>query len=163
MIRWEDPAMVVSRSIVIARAPAKVFTYLADARNDPAWCPKVLSVLQISGDGPGPGARYEVLHKPIPFRAARQMAHSCLDWETPRRIEWHEDDGTDELMVTYTLGDLSGRTRLSQQSRAKLSAPRVLHPLMRAGIGHDIARQLRHLKRILEDREDPTSGFSTDD
>jgi hypothetical protein len=33
---------------------------------------------------------------------------------------------------------------------AELAAPRVLHPLMCLGIGHDIAGQLKTLKRILE-------------
>jgi hypothetical protein len=39
---------------------------------------------------------------------------------------------------------------MTQRSRAELAAPRVLHPLMRLGIGHDIARQLKTLKRTLE-------------
>lgn len=151
--------MVVHRSVVIARTPQEVFSYLAEPANDPAWCPKVLSVLQTSGDGPGPGARYEVLHKPIPFKPTRRMDYSCLSWERPHRIQWRENDGTDEFIVTYLLEDLQEATRLTQQSRVQLSAPRVLHPVMRAGIGHDVARQLKNLKRVLEHQRDSAQAI----
>jgi uncharacterized protein YndB with AHSA1/START domain len=140
----------VSRSIVIARPVEEVFAYLADARNDPEWCPKVISVEQVAGDGPGPGARYRVVHKPVPGRAAREMDHVCLSWRPPSAIEWREQDGVDVLVVTYSLEDLDGITRLTQRSDAELGAPRVLHPLMRVGIGHDVARQLKTLKAGLE-------------
>ena len=78
------------------------------------------------------------------------MNYVCLGWEPPNRIDWREDDSTDVLHVTYMLDDLGQSTRMTQRSRAELAAPRVLHPLMRLGIGHDIARQLKTLKRILE-------------
>jgi uncharacterized protein YndB with AHSA1/START domain len=106
----------VSRSVVIALPRKDVFAYLADARNDPKWCPKVLSVEQIEGDEPGPGARYRVTHRPIPVRPAREMDHTCLSWTPPNRIQWREDDGTDVLIVIYTLENLGGATRLTQHS-----------------------------------------------
>ena len=99
----ENSVVEVSRSVVIARPGEDVFAYLADARNDPKWCPKVLSVEQIEGDEPGPGARYRVTHRPIPVRPAREMGHTCLSWTPPNRIQWREDDGTDVLIVIYTL------------------------------------------------------------
>jgi len=34
----------VSLSVVIARPGEDVFAYVAHARNDPEWCPKLLSV-----------------------------------------------------------------------------------------------------------------------
>ncbi len=146
----EDALVRVERSIVIERPIADVFGFVADARNDTLWCSKVLSSLQTDGDGPGPGARYEVLHRPIPLRPAREMDHRCLDWAPPRSITWSEDDGRDTLVVTYQLEELGGSTRMIQMSDARLAAPRVLHPLMRAGIGHDIQRQLGALKVLLE-------------
>ncbi len=121
----------VSRSVVIARSGRDVFAYIADARNDPEWCPKVLAVEQIEGDGTGPGARYRVTHRPIPVRPAREMDYTCLNWTPPTRIEWREDDGTDVFIVTYTLEDLGDATRLTQRSDAELGVPRLLHPLMR--------------------------------
>lgn len=142
--------MEITRSVEISRTIDDVFAYVADPRNDPEWCPKVLSVAHTSGSGPGPSARYDVVHWPVPVLSRRHMNYVCLGWEPPNRIDWREDDSTDVLHVTYMLDDLGQSTRMTQRSRAELAAPRVLHPLMRLGIGHDIARQLKTLKRILE-------------
>jgi hypothetical protein len=128
--------VVLTRSVLIARAREDVFAYVADARNDREWCPKVLSVQQVEGDGPGPGARYTVAHRPVPFRPARQMDDICLSWTPPTRIEWREDDGTDIFVVTYALASVDGATRFTQRSDATLGAPALLAPLIRVGIGH---------------------------
>jgi uncharacterized protein YndB with AHSA1/START domain len=147
----------VRRSVVIARPAEEVFAYLLDARHDPQWCPKVLTVEQVQGAGPGVGARYRTTHRPIPLRPPREMDHRCLSATPPRRIEWREDDGTDEFLVTYDLEDRGSATCLTQRSVARLGAWRPLHPLLRAGIGHDIAHQLRALKTVLESRADGAS------
>jgi hypothetical protein len=44
--------------LVIAPSREDVFGYIADALSDPEWCPKVVALRQIEGDGPGPGSRY---------------------------------------------------------------------------------------------------------
>jgi len=54
------------------------------------------------------------------------------------------------LLVTYELEALGERTTLTLRDDAELGAPRLLWPLVRIGIGHDIARQLRALKALLE-------------
>jgi uncharacterized protein YndB with AHSA1/START domain len=141
----------ITREIVIERSVADVYAFIADARNDPRWCPKVKSVEQVEGEGPGPGARYVVVHKPVPLKPARRMDHTCVASEPPRRIQWREDDGTDLFQVTYELEDLEGgRTRLRQHSNARLGAARIMHPLYRAGVGRDLDVQLRALKKLLE-------------
>jgi hypothetical protein len=65
-------------------------------------------------------------------------------------IDCHVEDVFD---VTYELESVWTSTRLTQRTDAHLGAPRALHPLLRAGIGRDVARQLRTLKRVLERRE----------
>jgi uncharacterized membrane protein len=112
----------VSRSVVIARPGEDVFAYLADARNDPKWCPKVLSVEQIEGDEPGPGARYRVTHRPIPVRPAREMVHTCLSWTPPNRIQWREDDGTDVLIALLAPGSARRSASRSCGWRARTHA-----------------------------------------
>jgi hypothetical protein len=144
--------MQIVRAVVIDCHIEDVFAFVADPLNDPAWCAKVLQVEQVEGDGPGPGARYEVLHRPIPFRPARRMAYTCIDWDPPGRIAWREDDGPDIINVTYELESVWTSTRLTQRDDAELGAPRALHPLLRIGIGRDVARQLRTVKRVLERR-----------
>ncbi len=127
-----------------------MFEFVADPRNDPRWCAKVKAVEQVEGEGPGAGGRYAVVHRPVPLRPARDLDHRCVAWSPPRRIEWLEDDGTDTFEVTYELEEIDGGTRLTQTSHATLGAAKILHPIFRAGIGADIARQLRDLKALLE-------------
>jgi uncharacterized protein YndB with AHSA1/START domain len=142
--------MQIVRAVVIDRHIEDVFAYVADPLNDPHWCAKVLSVEQIEGEGPGPGARYEVLHRPLPLRPPRRMTYTCVAWEPPVRIQWHEDDGADVLDVTYELEAVWTATRLTQRDEGRLGAPRILQPLVRVGVGRDVAQQLRALKRVLE-------------
>jgi hypothetical protein len=62
-----------------------------------------------------------------------------------------EDVYTDIFEVTYELESIPAGTRLRQRSDAQVGAvPRFLHPLWRHGIGRDLQRQLRDLKRLLE-------------
>ena len=144
-------AMRIVRAVVIDCHIEDVFAYVCDPLNDPQWCGKVLSVEQVEGSGPGPGARYDVLHRPIPLRPARRMAYACLDWDPPARIAWREDDGADLIDVGYELESVWTSTRLTQRDDvARLGAPRALHPQLRIGIGRDVERQLRALKRLLE-------------
>jgi uncharacterized protein YndB with AHSA1/START domain len=145
-------AMQIVRSVVIDCHIEDVFRYVADPSNDPGWCAKVLAVEQMEGAGPGAGARYEVLHRPLPFRAARRMTYTCLAYDPPERIVWREDDGPTVIRVTYELEPVWTSTRLTQRDEARLDAPRLLHRLVTAGIGRDVARQLGALKQVLERR-----------
>lgn len=142
--------MIIEKSTRIARPVDEVFAFVADPRNDLIWCPKVKWVEPSPGEDMGPGARFVVVHRPIPFRPPRRMDYSLVDWEPPHRIEWLEDDGHDVIKVTYALVPEGEATRFTQRDDAKLAAPRLLHPLMRAGIGADVASQLRRLRRHLE-------------
>jgi hypothetical protein len=145
--------MQIARSVVVDSHIEDVFDFVADPLNDPAWCPKVLVVDQTEGDGPGPGSAYEVLHRPIPFRPARRMVHRCVSWQPPYRIAWREDDGADVIDVTYELEGMWTSTRFTQRDEiVRLGAPGIVRPLMKVGIGRDIARQLDELQRVLERR-----------
>jgi uncharacterized protein YndB with AHSA1/START domain len=143
--------MRISKSVLIRKPVGDVFAFMSEPQNDTRWCAKVTSVEQVAGDGPGPGARYAVIHKPVPGRPERRMDHECASWDPPHRIEWREDDGTDVIQVTYTLEDLGGSTKVTQEDDADLGAARLLRPIYRVGIGRDVARQLRALKEILEE------------
>ena len=136
--------MEIVRSIEIARPVDAVFRFVVDARNDPRWCPKVRSV-ELVEDG-----RYAVVHKPVPGKPEREMEMTRVAFDPPHRIEWREADGTDVFRVTYELEDRGGRTSLTQRSVAELGAPRLMQPLYRAGIGRDIGKQLKELKKLLE-------------
>ena len=142
--------VIVVRELEIERPVEAVFAFVADARNDPRWCRKVLRVEQVEGSAPGPGAVYAVTHRPVPFRPVRELRLSCLGWDPPYSIDWREEDGVDAIDVRYELERVAGgSTRLRQRDRAELGAPRALHPFLRVGIGRDVARQLRTLRTVL--------------
>ena len=147
--------MEVVRTVVIERPQRAVHEYVSDPRNDTQWCPKVLSV-EARDEAAG---IYVVVHRPIPLRPTRTIDHRRLE-STPRRIRWREDDGTDVFHVTYELDALGAeRTTFTQRSEFELGAPAITHPLMRLGIGRDVAGQLKRLKRVLESASDGRSGF----
>lgn len=141
--------MLIDRSIEIPLPVDEVFAFVSDPRNDPLWCPKVESVEALA-EAEGPGSRFIVVHRPIPFRPSRRMDYTLLDWDPPARIQWREDDGHDLIIVTYTLEPAADGTRFTQRDDAELSAPKLLHPFLRVGIGSDIAAQLKRLRRHLD-------------
>lgn len=147
--RREGAAVSIERSVRLSRPAVEVFDFVADARNDPQWCPKVSSVELVSATA-GAGAEYAVVHKPVPGRPARSMKMTCTAFDRPSRIEWRQDDGTDVFLVTYSLEGLGDRCRLTQHSDAQLGSAQVLRPIYRWGIGRDMAKQLTELKRLLE-------------
>jgi uncharacterized protein YndB with AHSA1/START domain len=138
--------MLIEHSIEIRRPVEAVFAFVSDPVNDVRWCRKVQSVTA-AGEG-----QWEVVHKPVPGRPARRMSMTRVACEPPSRIEWLQDDGVDVFRVSYALSALeSGATRFTQRSEASVGAvPRWLWPLWRFGIGRDVARQLRDLKKLLE-------------
>jgi uncharacterized protein YndB with AHSA1/START domain len=139
-------------SIDIARPIADVFAFVSDPRNDELWCPKVKSVTPEGTGPPAPGSAYVVVHRPIPLRPSRRMSHRLVDWDPPHEIQWHEDDGHDEIHVRYLLHALSpDATRFTQRDDLELGAPRLLHALLRHGIRRDIDHQLRRLREQLAD------------
>lgn len=66
------------RSITIDRSVADVFAFVRDPTNDRQWCSKVREVRQLGGDGPAPGAQYEVIHRPVPVLPPRTMRHTLV-------------------------------------------------------------------------------------
>jgi uncharacterized protein YndB with AHSA1/START domain len=142
--------VIIERSIEIARPPEEVFAFVGDPRNDPLWCPKVLTVDPEGEVEAGPGARFSVLHRPIPLRPARRMTHTLLAWTPPGEIRWREEDGDDLFLVTYSLEPSTAGTLFTQHDDVTLATPRLLGPFMKMGIGIDVAGQLRRLRTHLE-------------
>jgi hypothetical protein len=84
-----------------------VFEFLADLNNGPRWASGVVSVDQVAGDGPGPGALYDVVR--LVRRRQRRSAVVCVAFDPPRRVAWREDG--DE--VTYELESVWTATRVT--------------------------------------------------
>lgn len=143
--------MRIVRSTLINRPVAEVFAFVADPLNDRIWCPKIEHVEPVPV-GAGQTATYRVRHRPVPLLPARDMEYSLVASEPPHRIRWHEDDGHDAIDVTYTLEPRGTSTWFTQTDDARLGSPRVLHLIIKAGIGHDVAAQLKRLRHHLEDQ-----------
>jgi hypothetical protein len=139
--------MEIVRSVVIDCHIEDVFGYIADRLNDPAWSPTVQAVDQLHGNGPGPGASYAVLHKPLRLRPARLMECTCVDWGPPARLAWLEKDGSDVSRVTYELEPVWTAARVTQRHEKRLGAPR---PLQRIRVDRAVGHRLRSLKEVLE-------------
>jgi uncharacterized protein YndB with AHSA1/START domain len=140
----------IEETILITRSPEAIWDYIADARNDPHWCAKVVSVEQVSGDGPGPDARYRVIHRPVRLKTPNELGVTVEEFDPPRRMRLREEDDDAVFDVTYELGSERGGTRLTQRDRIEWKIPRFQLPLARRMVTRDIEKQLAALKRVLE-------------
>jgi uncharacterized protein YndB with AHSA1/START domain len=143
-------AMRIVRSVVIDCHIEDVFGYVADPLKDPTWRPTVLAVDQIAGNGPGPGARYEMLQRPSSWRPPRPTVCTCVDWDPPDRIAWRCEAAGDAIDVSYALEPAWTSTRLTWRQEHWLRAARILHPALKLAAARDVQHQLGALRRRLE-------------
>jgi uncharacterized protein YndB with AHSA1/START domain len=142
--------MRVERTVQIGRPPQEVFDFVADARNDPAWCPKVRSCEQTEGDGPGPGARYVATHRPTKLKPAAEIRIELLEMDSPGRLAWREEDDDGVYEVTYELEPADAGTRFTQRSDITWKLPRVLQLVANRMPPRHVDEQMSELKRVLE-------------
>ena len=98
--------MARAHDVVIDAHIDDVFAFLADFTNAPRWAPGVVSVDQVAGDGPGPGALYEVTRSHWGRR--RRTTVVCTGWDPPRQIALRED----QRDVVYGLEPVWTATRV---------------------------------------------------
>jgi uncharacterized protein YndB with AHSA1/START domain len=142
--------MRIESTTEIAQPPRRVWDFIADARNDPRWCSKVDSVHQLEGQGPGPGARFQVLHRPKPLGGPVELTMDVIEFDPPRRLRWREEDDDAVFHVVYELEQQAGGTRLTQIDEIDWKISRLLLPVGRLMVQRDLRRQLAALKRLLE-------------
>jgi uncharacterized protein YndB with AHSA1/START domain len=145
--------MRIEKTIVIDRPLEKVWEYIADGRNDPQWCDKVISVNQVTGDGPGPVASYRMVHRPVRLRQPKEMAVTVEEFDAPRRLRMREEDDDAVFNVTYELEPVGAGTRLTQRDRIEWRIPKFQLPIARWMVSRDIANQFSALQRTLETQE----------
>jgi uncharacterized protein YndB with AHSA1/START domain len=140
----------IEKTITIARPAEEVWEFVADARNDPQWCEKVVSVEQLAGDGPGRDARYRVMHRPRPFKPAVELAMEVVEFDPPHRLRWREEDADAVFDVLYDLEPTATGTQLKQVDDIDWKIGKAALPIARLMVSRDIRRQFRSLKRLLE-------------
>jgi uncharacterized protein YndB with AHSA1/START domain len=136
-------------SIEIDRPVEEVFAFVADARNDPLWCPRVLASEQTSGDGPGPDARYRERHNPTFMRhKTRQIA--VLEFSANRFIRWRQEDENGVFRIEYWLQPTPSGTRFTQTDVIDWKISPFAVQFGRRIVPRHIRQQFRRLKRLLE-------------
>ena len=143
-------AMRIEKAIEIARSPEDIWAFISDARRDPEWCHKVDSVEQLTGEGPGPSAKYRVLHRPRPGKPATTLMMDVVEYDEPLSLRWREEDEDGVFDVTYRLEQTNTGTRLTQIDEIDWKISKLLYPVARVTVSRDIARQLAALKGLLE-------------
>ena len=143
----------IERTIVIARPVDEVWAYIADPRNDPRWCDKVVSVDQVTGEGPGPDASYRVLHRPMRLKKPKDLVLTVEEFDPPRLMRMRDEDDDGVFNVTYELEPVGQGTRLTQRDQIEWRIPRFQRPIARRMVSRDIGHQFSALKRALEGPE----------
>ena len=144
------PPVRIEATITIDRAPEQVWEFIADARNDPQWCEKVVSIEQVRGDGPGPDAQYRVMHAPRPGKPPVELSMEAVEFHPPHRLRWREEDADAVFNVLYELEPSGSGTVLRQIDEIEWKIPRPLRPIGRIMVSRDIKRQFGSLKHLLE-------------
>jgi uncharacterized protein YndB with AHSA1/START domain len=145
--------MRIEKTVVIERSLDDVWQHIADARNDPHWCEKVVSVEQLTGDGPGPDASYRVVHRPVRLKKPKELEVTVEEFDPPHRMRVREEDDDGVFNVTYDLEPAGEATRLTQRDQIEWKIPKFQRPIARRMVSRDIESQFSALKRALESPE----------
>jgi hypothetical protein len=141
--------MQLTHSIEIDLPLEKVFDFVADARNDPQWCPRVDWCKQIRGDGPVVGARYQALEKPS-LRKPQTRWIDVLTSDRPTRLVTRQIDEQGEFTIEYVLEPRGADTWLTQRDDVIWTLPKPLVPFARLIVARHIRDQLKDLKKLME-------------
>jgi uncharacterized protein YndB with AHSA1/START domain len=143
----------VERQIEIGRPVEEVFGFVADARNDPQWCSTVKSCRQLSGDGPGDGARYEARHRPTPVHPVMRRELQVVEYEPPRLVRWRQEDENGVFDITYRVHPSAAGARFTQADEIAWKVPRPIGAMAeRLFVRRHIGQQMKALKQLLESR-----------
>jgi hypothetical protein len=149
----------LQHTVEISRPIDEVFVFVADPRNDPQWCPRVIQCAQRKGDGPVAGARYECVHHPT-----LQRPHSrwidMVEIEHGRRVRTRQEDNIAVFTIDYFFDATSNGTRVSQCDEIRWKGTPVHRLVGTRIIRRHMRDQLESLKRLLE-TEPPPALHST--
>jgi hypothetical protein len=104
----------------------------------------------VIGDGPGPDARYLVIHRPEGLTRPERLDVTIEEFEPPQRMRMREEDEDGVFDVTYVVEPTGARTRLTQHDEIVWKIPRSQRPRANEMVARDIVDQLLRLKGVLE-------------
>lgn len=136
-------------TVTIDRPIDAVYDFLADATNDPRWCPPVEDCRRIGSSGDAT-SRYEATVKPGPKRMTNTFEVSTRD--RPQRIRWEGSNDMADFDGHYQLEATPHGTRVKMVSNLDVRGPmRLLTPVMSVMSRRNAREQFDRLKSILED------------
>jgi hypothetical protein len=132
-------------TIETPRSAPDAFAFMADVRNFADWDPGVRRAALVLGDGPGPGAAYDLDVRAGP--GTMTLRYEVVEWDPPRRLVLRAETRTirsiDEIRVVAAG---SGARVVYDADLTLLGAARVANPLLGVAfrrIGDRAARGLR--------------------
>ena len=141
--------ITVTHEETIKRPVEEVFAFIADPTNDPRWCPPVLEAEQITGDGPGKGARYRQTVKPGPKRLTSTM--ELTEYDPNRCVAWQGGNEMAQFQGRYDVEAVNGSTRITMTSNlAARGLLRLLEPLLLRASRSVAVEEFQNLKQLLE-------------
>ena len=127
--------------------PEEVFDFLADARNEPAWNPDVITVEQTT---PGPVGRGTTRRGD--YRHIGTVESTIVAFDRPRRLGFRAVGRQAEISLEFTFaGTGDGRTRMQVHGALSLKGPlRLAEGALRGPVTQQYAERARAVKRALD-------------
>jgi carbon monoxide dehydrogenase subunit G len=136
-----------SRSIIISRPVADVFSFLANAENDKQWRPGVIEITKTSGQGVGTTYR-QIVRGPGGRRIDADV--EITELVPDQHIAFKTTKGPVRPTGSYDLQASDGGTEVTFRLAANLGGLKKLMAPMVAGTMKSEVSQLAELKRTLE-------------
>ena len=137
-----------SHTVTIARPPAEVFAFVADAENDPKWRPGVLDIRKESGEGAG-----AIYRQGVKGPGGRRITadFEVTSSESPTAFAFRTIAGPVRPRGEFRLEPADGGTRLTFSLEAELGGfKKLVMGRMVAKTMDEEARAIENLKRVLE-------------
>jgi hypothetical protein len=140
----------IRSSVVIHRAVAQVFAYVADVESSiEAFDPGVDSVSRTPGGAIGAGTRFVLEQTMLGRRLTATVVYT--GFEPNRMIEFQASAGPLATSAALWFQEVDGDTRLAFRGDARPTGPfDVLAPLLKVVIGRVWRRRLQRLKKAIE-------------
>ena len=137
-----------SESVEIARAPADVYEYVADLRNEPTWHVDIVGVPSDTPPEPEVGRVVHVTFKP--FMGKTDGTFTALEVEPGSKIVYRADFAGLQPAITYLVEPAGAGTRFTRSVEMQPRGfAKLMTPMMKMMVPKRNRVFVRNLKRAL--------------
>gem|GEM_PF-684838 len=149
MLLSARPMVTSSESVDIDRAPADVFRYIADLRNEPAWHVDIVSVPADTPAQPVVGRVIRVKFKP--FMGKTDGTFTALEVQPGSRIVYRADFAGLQPVITYRVEPAGSGSRFTRAVEMQPHGfAKLMTPMMKMMVPKRNRLFVQNLKRALE-------------